>query len=74
MPNPTPANAFRALLSGPDLIVAPGAYDALTARLIEQAGFPPVYMTVAGTAAARELFRGLGSEDWDAISRRFAAR
>jgi 2-methylisocitrate lyase-like PEP mutase family enzyme len=49
----TPARAFRALLSGPDLIVAPGAYDALTARLIEQAGFPLVYMTGAGTAAAR---------------------
>ena len=48
-----PASVFRALLSGPDLIVAPGAYDALTARLVEQAGFPLVYMTGAGTAAAR---------------------
>jgi 2-methylisocitrate lyase-like PEP mutase family enzyme len=48
-----PASVFRALLSGPDLIVAPGAYDALTARLIEQAGFRLVYMTGAGTAAAR---------------------
>ncbi|HEX3477656.1 MAG TPA: isocitrate lyase/PEP mutase family protein [Kofleriaceae bacterium] len=48
-----PASVFRALLSGPDLIVAPGAYDALTARLIEQAGFRLVYMTGAGIAAAR---------------------
>jgi 2-methylisocitrate lyase-like PEP mutase family enzyme len=48
-----PANMFRALLSGPGLLIAPGAYDALTARLIEQAGFPLVYMTGAGTAAAR---------------------
>jgi 2-methylisocitrate lyase-like PEP mutase family enzyme len=45
--------SFRSLLSGPGLIVAPGAYDGLTARLIEQAGFPLVYMTGAGTAAAR---------------------
>jgi 2-methylisocitrate lyase-like PEP mutase family enzyme len=34
------------------MIVAPGAYDGLTARLVEQAGFPMVYMTGAGTAAA----------------------
>src|ERR1700716_2086034 len=44
---------FRQLLDGPGLIVAPGAYDAITARLIEQAGFPLVYMTGAGAAAAR---------------------
>ncbi len=30
---------LRELLAGPDLIVAPGAYDALSARLIAQAGF-----------------------------------
>jgi 2-methylisocitrate lyase-like PEP mutase family enzyme len=44
---------FRQLLESPGLIVAPGAYDAITARLVEQAGFPLVYMTGAGTAAAR---------------------
>ena len=44
---------FRALLDTPGLIVAPGAYDGITARLVEQAGFPLVYMTGAGTAAAR---------------------
>ena len=43
---------LRQLLSGPDLIVAPGAYDALSARLIAQAGFPAVYMTGFGTAAS----------------------
>jgi 2-methylisocitrate lyase-like PEP mutase family enzyme len=40
-------------LDASDLIVAPGAYDAITARLVDQAGFPLVYMTGAGTAAAR---------------------
>jgi len=44
---------LRALLAQPDMVVAPGAYDAITARLIEQAGFPAVYMTGAGTSAAR---------------------
>ena len=33
------------------MIVAPGAYDGMTARLIAQAGFPAVYMTGAGTSA-----------------------
>ncbi|HEX6482401.1 MAG TPA: isocitrate lyase/PEP mutase family protein, partial [Ktedonobacteraceae bacterium] len=43
---------LRELLAGPDLIVAPGAYDALSARLIAQAGFSVVYMTGFGTAAS----------------------
>jgi len=33
-------------------VVAPGAYDALSARLIEQAGFDVVYMTGFGTTAS----------------------
>jgi carboxyvinyl-carboxyphosphonate phosphorylmutase len=33
-------------------VLAPGAYDALSARIIEQAGFPAVYMTGFGTAAS----------------------
>ncbi len=43
---------LRELLGGPDLLVAPGAYDALSARLIAQAGFSLVYMTGFGTAAS----------------------
>ncbi len=43
---------LRTLLAGPDMIVAPGAYDGLSARLIVQAGFPVVYMTGFGTAAS----------------------
>ena len=37
---------------GPAPLVAPGAYDALSARLIEQAGFDAVYMTGFGTTAS----------------------
>jgi 2-methylisocitrate lyase-like PEP mutase family enzyme len=33
-------------------LIAPGAYDALSARLIEQAGFDAVYMTGFGTTAS----------------------
>lgn len=34
------------------MVVAPGAYDGLTARLIADAGFTCVYMTGAGTSCA----------------------
>ncbi len=40
------------LLAQPEPVLAPGAYDALSARIIEQAGFPAVYMTGFGTAAS----------------------
>src|SRR5258707_12288782 len=43
---------LRELLDSPGLLVAPGAYDALSARLIAQAGFSVVYMTGFGTAAS----------------------
>jgi 2-methylisocitrate lyase-like PEP mutase family enzyme len=37
------------------MVVAPGAYDSLTAKLVEQAGFPAVYMTGAGTSVSHGL-------------------
>ena len=44
-------SAFRNLLRTEDMVVLPGAYDVITARLIERAGYQAVYMTGAGTAA-----------------------
>jgi 2-methylisocitrate lyase-like PEP mutase family enzyme len=35
-----------------ETILAPGAFDPLAARLVEEAGFPAVYMTGFGTSAA----------------------
>jgi 2-methylisocitrate lyase-like PEP mutase family enzyme len=43
------------MLAGPDLVVAPGVYDGLTATLAAAAGFPAVYMTGAGTSVAAGL-------------------
>jgi 2,3-dimethylmalate lyase len=43
---------LRQLLAGPEPVVAPGAYDALSARLVEQAGFGAVYMTGFGASAS----------------------
>ncbi len=44
---------LRQMLQEPGIIVAPGAYDCLTAKIIQDAGFPAVYMTGAGTSVAR---------------------
>lgn len=43
---------LRELLAGPEPVVAPGAYDALSARVIEESGFDCVYMTGFGTSAS----------------------
>ncbi len=52
-----PASGRRAtlaeLLAGGEMVLAPGCYDALGARLVEEAGFAAVYMTGFGSAAAR---------------------
>lgn len=49
----TGAGRLRALLSGDTMVIAPGAYDGLTAMLVAQAGFPAVYMTGAGTSVSQ---------------------
>ncbi|MGH9057734.1 MAG: isocitrate lyase/PEP mutase family protein [Acidimicrobiales bacterium] len=49
---PNAATRLRRLLSGDEPVLAPGAYDALSARLVEEAGFPAIYMTGFGTAAS----------------------
>lgn len=43
---------FRYLLGQQSIICLPGAFDAWSARLIEQAGFPAVYMTGYGVSAS----------------------
>jgi 2-methylisocitrate lyase-like PEP mutase family enzyme len=47
------AQHLKGLLAAPAIVRAPGAYDALSARLVERAGFPAVYMTGFGATAAR---------------------
>lgn len=43
---------FRRLLSGREVVLAPGAYDALSARIIENVGFPAISATGAGMSAS----------------------
>ena len=47
------AARLRKRLADGGIVAAPGAPDALTARLVEQAGFGAVYMTGLGATAAR---------------------
>jgi 2-methylisocitrate lyase-like PEP mutase family enzyme len=47
------ADAFRARLSHPPIVVAPGVYDALTALIAEQAGFGALYVSGAAIAYSR---------------------
>src|SRR5215218_2534121 len=47
-----PRARLRELLAASAPLVAPGAYDALSARLVAQAGFDAVYMTGFGTTAS----------------------
>lgn len=56
---------LRELLRGPGIIVAPGAYDAVSARLVEQAGFDAVYIGSYATGASR-----LGLPDAGLVSMR----
>ncbi|WP_119167884.1 isocitrate lyase/PEP mutase family protein [Algihabitans albus] len=39
---------LRARMAGPDLLIAPGCFDCLTARLVETAGFEAAYITGSG--------------------------
>jgi len=47
-----PGAVLRELLGSPGIVVAPGAYDGISARVIEDAGFKAAYMTGAGVSAS----------------------
>lgn len=47
-----PAHRLRTHLREGGLLIAPGAYDGITARMVAQAGYGAVYMTGAGVSAA----------------------
>jgi 2-methylisocitrate lyase-like PEP mutase family enzyme len=49
----TRCQRLRHLVNRKEGLVVPGAYDGVSARLVERAGFPVVYMTGYGTSASR---------------------
>ena len=58
-----PAHRLQQLLQTGKIVMAPGAPDAITARLVQKAGFPAVYMTGFGATASR-----LGTPDIGLLS------
>ena len=59
----SPADRLRQLLAQPDVMVTPGCFDALSAKLIERAGFGATFMGGFAVSAAR-----LGMPDTGLIS------
>ena len=59
----SPADRLRALLDRPGLLTMPGCHDAMSARLIEEAGFELGFMSGFAVSAAR-----LGMPDTGLIS------
>lgn len=41
---------LRQSIAAPDILVAPGSFDCITARLVEKAGFQAVYVTGSGVS------------------------
>jgi 2,3-dimethylmalate lyase len=52
--------SLRSLVEKKNGLLVPGAYDGVSARLVERAGFPAVYMTGYGTSASRLGLPDLG--------------
>jgi methylisocitrate lyase len=46
------STTLRRMLDGPEIVVLPGAYDALSARLAERAGFSAMFTTGFGFSAS----------------------
>jgi methylisocitrate lyase len=61
--------ALKALVAAGTPIVAPGSFDALSARLVEEAGFEVVYVGSYGTAASGHGFADVGLLSLDELVR-----
>jgi methylisocitrate lyase len=57
------STTLRRMLEGPEIVVLPGAYDALSARLAERAGFAAMFTTGFGFSAA-----ALGEPDFGLLT------
>lgn len=47
-----PGKVFREVLREPGIVMIPGVYDGISARVAEQAGFKALYLTGAGASAS----------------------
>ena len=63
MPRENPAAMLRQRISSPGMLIVPGAYDALSARMVEQSGFEAVLLaggtyTMPGTGPCYRAAQG----------------
>lgn len=58
--SPSPRSTLRTVAERKAGLVVPGAYDGVSARLVERTGFEAVYMTGYGTSASRLGLPDLG--------------
>ena len=65
--------ALRALLRAKRFFVAPGAYDCITARLVEVSGFPAAYVTGSGLSLSTLGAPDVGFVSYAEIRERIAA-
>ncbi len=56
----TSRRTLRMLVAKKQGLIVPGAYDGVSAKLVQHAGFPAVYMTGYGTSASRLGLPDLG--------------
>ena len=59
-----PARRLRQLIGSADIVVAPGVFDGLSARLVQQAGFQAIY------ASGGAISRGAGYPDLGLLDRK----
>jgi methylisocitrate lyase len=60
---PRTSTTLRAMLDGPEIVVLPGAFDALSGRLAERAGFAAMFTTGFGFSAS-----ALGQPDFGLLT------
>lgn len=72
-----PGKVLREKLAQPGIIMAPGIYDGISARVCEQAGFPVGYLSGAGVATSYLGEPDIGltnASDVASVSRRIALK
>lgn len=67
------AAALRALLHARHFFIAPGAYDCITARLVETSGFPAAYVTGSGVSLSMLGAPDVGLVSYAEVRERVAA-
>ena len=60
--------SLRELLQGPEILLAPGVYDAFGALMVERAGFPAAYLSGASIAYTRFGRPDLGLVGMDEVA------